>query len=248
MRSGKSARLLIAAGLLPLALSACSSTGSAGGTAASQDTAPAAAPTASASPATTPDPNAGLLTGTRLKQALAPATALPSGFALDTGGSRDTGDTFQEPTAADVPKPDCSKLGGTAWSAITGIEGVSFAQNDYIDKATSAEVAQEVDVYRGTTAQTVMQALGMVSKACPSYTDDQTHAKVRITEKAATGLGDGAWTITLTSSGWQGGTTLIAARKGTAVVTVLASSSKDAGAGNAKSIAGRILQALPTGS
>ncbi|MER5638888.1 hypothetical protein ABT095_18230 [Kitasatospora sp. NPDC002227] len=242
-------RRLLAASLLPLALTACSS--------AAKSAAPAAAPAAAttaagADPTATASqpagPNAHLPTGTQLKQALVPAAAFPAGYALDDSGSRDTGDTFQEPTTADVPKPDCTKLGGTSWSAITGIDGVSFAQNDYIDKNASAEIAQEVDVYQGDTAQTVLKALGMLDKVCPSYTDDQTHAKVRVTEKPLTGLGDGAYEITMTSAAWKGGTTLIAARKGAAVVTVLASSPKDSGAATAGKFAQQITGALPKAS
>jgi hypothetical protein len=37
-----------------------------------------------------------------------------------------------------------------------------------IDRASSAEIAQEIDVYRGMTARTVMRKLGAVSRACPS--------------------------------------------------------------------------------
>ncbi|MFD9126365.1 hypothetical protein [Kitasatospora sp. NPDC059571] len=244
MRYATTARRLAAAGLLPLALSACSSAAPGGVDAAPQSP---AAPAAS-SGAAAPDQNAHLLTGTRLKQALALASAFPAGYTLDADGSRDTGDTFVEPTAADVPQPDCTKLGGTSWTSITGIEGVSFAQNDYLNKNTSGEIAQEVDVYRDTTAQTVMKAVGMLAKACPSFTDSQTHAKVKVTEKELTGVGDGAYTLTLTSSAWKGGMGLVAARKGTAVVTVLVSSDKDNGIATAVRFTNHILAALPTGS
>lgn len=143
-----------------------------------------------------------------------------------------------------MPTPDCTKLSGTSWTNITGITGVSFAQNDYVDKNTSSEVAQQVDVYRGTTAQTVIGALGKLAAACPSYTDGQTNGKVTVSEKAAAGLGDAAYTITLTSPAWQGGTTLVAARVGTAVVTVLASSGTDTGAATATKVTGELIASL----
>ncbi|MGW1786942.1 hypothetical protein ACWCQQ_49020, partial [Streptomyces sp. NPDC002143] len=72
---------------LPLALAACSST--------STDSA-GATPTA-ATPSKAEDPNAGLLTGTQLKEALAPSSYFPSGFAADPRLARDTGDTYQAP-------------------------------------------------------------------------------------------------------------------------------------------------------
>jgi F0F1-type ATP synthase membrane subunit c/vacuolar-type H+-ATPase subunit K len=210
MRSIRSAALLIIVAALPVALAACSS-GSPQATAGAH----------SSSPTSAADPDAGLLTGTELKADLAPASLLGSGFALDASGSRDTGNTYESPTTTTVNKPDCTKIDGTSWTAITGINGVSFAQNDYIDKNTSAEVAQEIDVYRGTTAQSVLNALGKLATLCPSFTDAQTSSTVTVTEAPTTGLGDGAYTITLTDNAWQTGSTLVAARVGTAVVSVL---------------------------
>ncbi len=234
--------------VLPLALTACSS---ASPKAAAPGPATAAATAASASPSAAPsatladaDPNAGLLTGTRLKALLVPASSFPTGFAIDADSTRDTGDTYQLPAVTQVPTPDCTRLGGTSWTEITGIAGVSFAENAYINKNSSAESAQEIDIYRDTTARTVMGALGKLSLACPSYTDDQTNGKVTVSEKPAPGLGDEAWTITLTSPTWKGGTTLVAARTGTAVVTVLASSGTDKGTATATKLAGQLLAAL----
>ncbi|WP_371482548.1 hypothetical protein [Kitasatospora sp. NBC_00315] len=236
---------LLAVAVLPLALTACSPT-------APKAAAPAAAPAAdaqtpsaavSASP-TEADANAGLLTGTQLKAALAPASYFAAGFTADPADARDTGDTYELPAAADVPTPDCTKLGGTSWTAVTGISGVSLAQNAYVNKNSSDELAQEIDVYRGTTAETVLGALGKLSKACPSFSDAQTSSKVTVTEKAVAGLGDGAWAITETSPAWKGGTTLVAARVGTSVVTVLASSSTDKGVAGATKLATRLVGAL----
>jgi hypothetical protein len=149
------------------------------------------------------------------------------------------------PAVADVPKPDCTKLAGTGWSGvITGIQGVSFAQNDYYNKNASATIAQEIDVYQGTTAQTMMKALGKISLACPSATDSQTSTKATVTEHATAGLGDGAYTITLTDSAWLNGQTLVAARIGTAVVTVLSTDGTDNGAATAEKLARRLVAAL----
>lgn len=242
MRLLPSATKWLAAAALPLTLAACSSTGAAhsasSGTAATaSSTQPSAAPTS--------DPDAGLLTGTQLKAALAPASAFPAGFAVDPSGTRDTGDDYALQTLTDVTAPDCTKLLGTSWSSeLTGINGVSFAQSDYINKDSSSEIAQELDVYRGTAAQTMMVALSKISRACPSVVDSQTSTKAKVTEHATTGLGDSAYTITVTDSAWQSGDTLVAARVGTAVVTVLSNEGSDNGAASARKLTREILAAL----
>ncbi|MFE2284151.1 hypothetical protein ACFXDJ_08260 [Streptomyces sp. NPDC059443] len=240
MRLISPATRLLAVAALPLALVACSPSGT-------KAAAPAPASPSAAKPsaaAADEGPNKGLLTGTQLKAALAPATFFADGYAPDPAASRDTGDTYQLPEAASVPTPDCTKLGGTSWIEITGITGVSFAQDSYVNKDSSSQQAQEIDVYRGTTSATVLGALGMISKACPSYTDADTHSKVTVSEKPLTGVGDGAFTITLTSPAWKGGTTLVAARVGTSVVTVLVSSGTDEGMKGATKLTNQLVTSL----
>lgn len=241
MRLISPAARLLSVAALPLALTACSP--AAPKAAAPAEGSPSAA--APASPASADaGPNKGLLTGTQLKAALAPASFFDPGFTADPADARDTGDTYQLPAAADVPTPDCAKLGGTSWTGITGISGVSFAQNAYVNKNSTDEFAQQIDVYRDKTATTVLDALGMISKACPSYTDSPTQSKVTVTEKPLDGVGDGAWVITLTSPAWKGGTTLVAARVGTSVVTVLDSSSTDKGLAGATKLTNQLVSAL----
>jgi hypothetical protein len=233
-----SAARLIAAAAVPAALVACSS-GSVQALAPSPTTSvkPRAVPTSA-------NPDAGLLTGTQLKTALAPASFFPAGFVTDASGTRDSGPYYEAPDVTSVPKPDCTKLGGTSWTNITGIAGVSFAQNDYLDKTTTSEIAQEIDVYRGQTAQTVMGKLTGISAVCPSYSDFQTNSKVTVGGKAESGLGDGAYIITLTDPAWQEGSTLVAARVGTAVVTVLSTYGTDNGSASALKLTGQIVAAL----
>ncbi len=212
---------------LPLALSltACSS-GSSGGTA-------------------TKDPNAGLLTGTQLKKALAPASFFANGFAVDPSGARDTGDTYTTPSSAPASaKPDCEKLSQTSWIDVTGDSGVSFAQNDYVNKNTSEDIAQEIDTFRGTTATTVLKDLERVVSACATFTDSQTHTKAKVAGRATSGLGDSAYTVTLTDSAWENGTTLIAARVGHNVVSVMSTDGHDNGAATAKKLTERIVASL----
>ncbi|MFF3410766.1 hypothetical protein ACFYW8_32080 [Streptomyces sp. NPDC002742] len=226
----RAAKALLVAAVLPLALTACAS---ATGTSSSSAT------------ATKPkDPNAGLLTGAQLKKALAPASFFATGFAVDPKGARDTGTTYIAPSSSPAAKPDCALLGGTSWIAITGDSGVSFAQNDYVSKNTSEDIAQEVDTYRGTTAATVLADLKKVVADCATYTDSDTHTKVKVAGSDTSGLGDAAYTITLTDSAWQNGTTLIAARSGTDVVTVLSTDGHDNGAATAKKLAAQIVTSL----
>ncbi|MCH5673863.1 hypothetical protein [Streptomyces gilvus] len=219
---------------LALALTACSSSSSDAGDGK-----------ASAKPAATKDPNAGLLTGTQLKKALAPASFFAKGFAVDPSGARDSGSTYAEPsTAPAATKPDCAKLDGTSWIAVTGVAGVSFAQNDYVNRDSSQDIAQEIDSYRGTTAASVLTDVERIAASCASFTDDQTHTKVKVTGAAASGLGDGAYTLTLTDSSWENGTTLIAARVGTNVVSVLSTDGHDNGAATARKLTEGIVAAL----
>ncbi|MFF1547996.1 hypothetical protein [Streptomyces sp. NPDC058291] len=227
---------LLAVAALPLALTA---------TACSSDSAGEAA-TASPTPTKAKDPNEGLLTGTQLKKALAPASYFAAGFAVDPESTRDTGDTYRAPATRSAAKPDCTRFGSTGWIDLSGIEGVSFAQDSYVGKNTSSELDQEVDVYRGTTSTDVMTALTKVVEACPSYPDADTKSKVRITGAATPGLGDDAYTITLTDDAWESGSTLIAVRVGTAVVSVLSTDGADNGAASAKKLAEQVVSSLKT--
>lgn len=213
---------------LPLALTACSS-----GSSATSATAKASK-----------DRDAGLLTGAQLKKALAPASFFASGYAVDPSGARDSGDTYSTPTGADVSKPDCTMLGGTGWLTVTHAQGVSFAQNDYVNKDTSQDIGQEIDVFRGTGAASLITSLRTVVAECPSYLDSQTHTKVKVAGASTAGLGDTAYTITLTDSAWDNGTTLIAARVGTAVVTVTSTDGHDNGAATAKKLTQKIVTSL----
>ncbi|WP_441250622.1 hypothetical protein [Kitasatospora sp. McL0602] len=240
MRLSSPAAKLLALAALPLALTACGP----GASKTSAQAAPAPAVATASDKAAPAEPNTGLRTGTQLKAALAPASFFPAGFALDAAGSRDTGDTYEQPSTAEVPMPDCTKLGGTSWTEITGIAGVSFAENDYVDKNSSAEISQEIDVYRGDTAKTVTGALGRISTACKTFQDAQTSSTVKVAEKPTAGLGDEAYTITLTDPAWQNGQTLIAVRTGTSVVTVLANDGSDNGAATARKLAAQLFTGL----
>ncbi|MEU2777016.1 hypothetical protein ABZ646_29935 [Streptomyces sp. NPDC007162] len=237
MRLSSRAVVLMAVAALPLALSACSSGSSDSGTGASTGSG------ASAEPAKAQDPNAALATGTQLKKALAPASAFPAGLTLESDGSADSGGRFLSPAARKTGKPDCTRLETTSWIQVSGFKGgVSFAQNGYANK--TEEVDQEIDAFQGTTATAVMKALRSVAAECATYTDTDAHAKVKLTGSATPGLADEAYTMTLTSGYWENGTTLIAARSGNSVVTVLSTAGGDNGAASAKKVTTTVLAAL----
>jgi hypothetical protein len=234
MRLLPAAAALLTAAALSLAAAAC--------TTGSPPARPAAGG-ASAAPSTA-NPDAGLLTGTQLRGLLEPRSYFPRGYVRDPAGTRDTGSGYQEPTATSVAKPKCGLLGATSWTSITGISGVSFAENAYINKARSSEIAQEVDVYRGTTSRAVMQKLGAVATACPRYTDAQTGSRATVREQASPRFAEGGYVITVTDPAWRSGTTLVAARAGTAVVTVLSTDGADNGRASAMRLASQLVSVL----
>ena len=235
MRLLPAAAALLTAAALPLAASAC--------TTGSPPALDKAASGASAAPAAA-NPDAGLLTGAQLRGLLEPRSYFPRGYVRDPAGTRDTGSGYQEPTATSVAKPKCGLLGATSWTSITGISGVSFAENAYLSKARSSEIAQEVDVYSGTTSRAVMQKLGAVATVCPWYTDPQTGSRATVSEETSPRFAEGGYVITVTDPAWRSGTTLVAARAGTAVVTVLSTDGADNGHASAMRLASQLVTLL----
>jgi hypothetical protein len=214
------------AAAVPLLAAACSS---------ASPTSPTS-PTATYKPPATTNPDAGLLTGTQLKALLAPASWFPPGFAVDPGASTETGDTYQEPSPA-AGTPNCANLNASAWVDLSGVGAVSWAQNDYVDKVTSAQYDQEIDVYRGTSVQAVMAGLRKLAATCPSFKDSQTSSTVTVKLASGPALGEDALAFTLDSPSWAAGTALEAIRVGTAVVTVLYSATSGTGADQATTLA-----------
>lgn len=231
--SARGAASLIACAALPLSLAACSPSSlgfGESGTAGSPTTAQAST-----------GPDAGLPTGNLLKGDLV-SKGIPAGYKLDGSGSVDTGSTYQPPTAP-TSATGCTNLDGTSWVNLAGRGSVSFAQNDYIDNATSEEFAQEIDSFQGTTAQDVMSALSDIAAKCPTFEDSATSSTVKVSVATSSSPGDGAVVITLSDSKWVGGMTLEAVRVGHSVVTVL--SSADSGsAAIANSMAAQIATRL----
>jgi hypothetical protein len=187
-----------------------------------------------------------VLTGTQLKQALASASHMPKGLTAVADGAADSGDDFVAPPAKSTAKTDCTKLGNTFWLDVTGLKGgVSFAQTDFAKEPDQTEeITQELDGFQGTTATTVMQDVRAVVAECATYTDTEAHAKVKVSGKDTAGLGDEAYTITLTSSAWENGTTLIAARVGTTVLTLMSTAGPDNGAAAGQKVAAQVVKSL----
>ncbi|POX57121.1 hypothetical protein C3489_02420 [Streptomyces sp. Ru71] len=202
-------------------------------------------PAASAAPAKAKDPNAGLPTGTQLKQLLTPASVFPAGLTPVADGAADSGGDYLAPSSRSTAKTDCTKLENTAWLDVTGYKGgVSFAQDDYANQDQTEEIAEEVDAFQGTTARTVLQRVREVAAECATFTDTADHVKVRVKGKAADGLGDEAYVITLTSGSWENGSTLIATRVGSTVATVMSTAGSDNGAAAAKKVATHLAASL----
>lgn len=218
---------------LPLLVTACTS--------ASQPSSsgPGQQPGSSA----TARPEASPLTGTQLAAALVPASWFPAGFTVDPTGSVNTGGTYQQPSSADSAH-GCTKLDGTAWIQLADTGSVSFAQNDYINRSTSEQYAQEIDVYPGTSAQRVMTRLRRLARTCPAFPDAQTSSTVTVTLRKGPALGDDSLIFGLKSPRWQGGTALEAVRVKTAVITVLYSAASGTGTAQATRLAATITRRL----
>lgn len=233
MRLAPRVATLLAVAALPLALTACSS-------GSSSDTGGA-----SAAPSKAKDPNAGLATGTQLKKALAAGVGLPR--RVRPRGRRRLGlrRHLPRPVRPQQGEAGLHPAGGHVLDPGDRLQGgVSFAQNDYVNHGKTEEIAQEIDAFQGTTATAVMKQMQAVADECATFTDTDAHAKVKLTGTSTAGLGDEAYTMTLTSGAWENGTTLLAVRSGNSVITVLSTAGSDNGAASAKKVTTRILDSL----
>ncbi|MDH6577318.1 hypothetical protein [Kitasatospora sp. MAP5-34] len=222
-----------------LGLTACSSGAahpSAAGSGAPSGASSAAAGGPSKSPATSiPGPAAGtdgLPNGTKLNAMLLPATALPSQLRIDASGTRSTGDGFNPPLSPSAAPAGhvCDALNGSSWVNAAGIASASFAQNDYTDDSQDM-FAQELDAFRGNDAQAVMAGLKRVLTTCHTFTMAQNgqNYPVTVTLKSLPGVGDEALQAVATSPDWAGGSTMVAVRVGSVVVTSYDNDQKSTG-------------------
>jgi hypothetical protein len=96
----------------------------------------------------------------------------------------------------------------------------------------------------GLGTRDVMRKLGAVATACPWYTDPQTGRRATVREQASPRFAAGGYVITVTDPAWRGGTTLVAARAGTAVLTVLSTDGADNGHASAMRLASQLVALL----
>lgn len=192
----------------------------AGGCGSAATTSNPAGPTSTA-------PAVKVLTGTKLNSLLLPASAMPKGLQLNADGARNTGDSVQ-PGASNPVAPDkvCDMFRQTAWIRTAGIDSATFAQNDYVDAGHTNQFAQEIDTFHDADATKVMANLRKALAGCASFTDRSggMTVKVKLVTSALSGTGDEGIKAVETSDAWQGETTLVAIRVGTAIVTTLYSS------------------------
>jgi hypothetical protein len=205
--------------LLGAVLAGCSGSGGSGADK------PAAAPTKTAPASASASPSAAALDGTDLNAALLPASAMPPGYRLDSSSERDTGTSTAPDTTGHVSAP-CGMLGDTSWIDATGIVAGSFAQDDYVNKSETEEIAQEADAYTTADAEHAMTALWRILGTCAHFTDGS--ASITMT-RSQLAVGDQAVEAVQTSPAYQGGTTIVAVRVGDVIVTTL-----DSSAGNDK--------------
>ena len=197
-----------------------------------------------------PSPSASPINGAMLNLLLLPAGSMPAGYRLDPSGTLNSGPNLPQDMPQPVPASQvCAKLTGTAWILAGGVEAADFAENDYANASRTAEIAQEIDLFRPGDAAKVMSRLWLAFGQCHSFTQQAagSSAQVTLVRSQLPGVGDEAIKAVTTASLFLGGTTLVAIRVGDAIVTCLDSSpGNDEGAG-AVALAERIAQAIRTG-
>lgn len=214
---------------------------------AAPSTSGSASTSASAS-ARASSPAQALPDGTQLESALLSASAMPAGFKLDTSGERNTGSEMPADSSAPVPASQlCDALTATSWIRVAGIQTSAFAQNDYVNSAKTAEIAQEADTFTGDDAQRAMTAIWQVFGKCSTFTQTSggTTATYTTTRKQLPGVGDDAIEAVQTSPAYYGGTTLVAIRVGNVIVTTMDSSPGSDNGSAAVGYAERIAKNLP---
>jgi hypothetical protein len=235
-----------ASGLLVLAAVGC---GASGSTASGHATGSGSAPATASAPArsATASPGAVVLDGDTLYRLLLSASAMPSGFSIDSSGTRNSGQSLPQDMSQPVSASQaCNLLTGTSWILAAGISSADFAQNDYANSSKTAEIAQEIDYFQPGDAAKVMSRLWSVFGHCRSFTQQAagTTARTSMTRARLRRVGDGGITAIQTSPVLYGGTTLTAIRVGNAIVTCLDSSAGHDDGAAAVTMAKRIVQRL----
>lgn len=194
------------------------------------------------------------LDGTTLYSLLLPGSAMPSGYRIDSSGTRNSGQALPQDTPTSVPASQaCNLLTGTSWIVASGINSSDFAENDYLNAGKTDEIAQEIDYFQPGDATKVMTQLWRVFGRCRRFNQQYNGmtAATSLTRARLRRVGDGAIKAVQLSPTFSGGTTLAAVRVGDVVVTCLVSSGdSDEGAAAvtmAKHIAQRVRAAQRAG-
>jgi hypothetical protein len=184
-------------------------------------TTPTAAAQATASPAQA------TLTGTKLNSMLLSARDLPAGFRPYTPGLRNSADGISPDSSSPVPAGQvCGRLTGTSWIEAAGIDGAAFAEREYNNSGRTETIGEEIDTFDSGDAQKVMSGLWKAFGQCKAFTQDYSGMQARTTTVRAKlpGAGDEAIKAVETSPTFKGGTTLVAIRIGSTIVTCIYSS------------------------
>ena len=208
---------------------------------------------ATASPPATSSPSARattslppVLSGPQLSRVLLPASLMPKGYKAGSA-TRNSGSQLPSDVAQPVPASQvCTAFTQSAYIRVAGISSGDWAQGDYESDDQSQEAFEEIDIFTGTDAQKAMAALWQDFGKCSSfsYPSNGTTASNTLTRSRLPGVGDEAIKAVIVSPLFEGGTTLVAVRLGSQVITTLDSAStKDLGSpavGYAEQIAQRL--------
>lgn len=185
-------------------------------------------------PAPPPAPPPVILTGSRLRSLLLPASFMPARLRPDRAGARDSGTAVVSDTSTPPPPGRvCALLTRASWLLAAGISGAAFAENRYTNAAHTAQIGQEIDAFQAADASQVMHRLWLAFHHCASFTGRYARRAVTVSgrRERLAGLGDAAIMMVLTSPAYRGGETLVAVRAGNNVITCFDSSpGKDLGA------------------
>lgn len=221
-----------------LALTACSFPGGSSATAGSSAG-------AGSSASSSPDPTAGLPTGTQLAAYLLPNKVVPS-LKADSQAGVNSGDMFLEPSDKAIGKAQaCQLLGNTNWMTASGVGPASSAGDDFMN-SYGVEYYQQLDVFEGTRATQDFTALKKVLTECTTYPDSSngSHYTMHVKVKTLSGLGDEAVEAVMTSPDIQGGETVVAIRTGKVVVTTMYNDQASSGA-KAVTLARELFKKVP---
>jgi hypothetical protein len=173
---------------------------------------------------------------------------MPEGYTVDKSSTIYDGVALPTDSPSPVPSSQiCDALAQTAWIRTAGFDTADFAEADYLSASRTEEIAEEIDAFQGTDAQSAMTALWQVFGRCKTYVQlyNGVTATVTLTRSAVSSQPAGIKAVEL-SPEFHGGETIVAIRVGYAIVTVLDSSEGSDDGSAAVAMAERIASRLAT--